>query len=453
MRLSKFTVFYDNCPSDDKCLALNTRTQSVAVINRQTRDILERLPKNGQPAGNPALMRENLTAQDYQYLNSLQELGILVNDGVDEARLLKHWFNQIKYRSRSLTAIILTTYDCNFACQYCFEEAVKCHKPMDADTALKTIAWLKQEVVQKRPASLRLIFYGGEPFLNPGPMLEIPTELSKWCKERAVKFSFGIITNGSLLNTALLGELKTLGLSNLRVTLDGTAEVHDQRRPFRSGHGTFDVIMRNISAVADTVRVDIGCNFDHDSLPSLYKLLDVFEAKGLSKKLGTISFAPVMARMGAETSAIEFTGCTSLSSDLTREGLQLRREVIRRGYKVEKGINIMTCPMSREGALSVIDPVGDIYKCAAFVGRPDFVVGNVRDNNLNYRNVEFMLIDAPLDEADCRDCKFLPMCGGGCRFSAQLRHNDCAHTACEKEYYEKIMPEMLRMEYERGALK
>lgn len=442
MRLSKYTVFYDNYPGDGDCLALNTRTQSVAVINRQFREVLERLPKNG-----------NLTEQDYEYLNQLQELGILVGDEVDETRLLRHWFNQIKYRTATITAMILTTYDCNFACGYCFEEAVKCHKPMDTATTLKTIAWLKQEVLHKRPKSLRLVFYGGEPFLNPAPILEISDDLNKWCKDRQVRFSFGIITNGSLLNTALLNELRTVGLTNIRVTLDGTAEMHDKRRPFRNGHGTFDMIMRNISAAADIVRVDIGGNFDRANLPDLYNLLDLLEAKGLSRKIGTLTFAPVMARMGAGNSTVEYTGCTALSTDLTREAMKLRREVIRRGYRVEKGINIMTCPMTRDGAMVVIDPAGDIYKCAAFVGRPDFVVGNVKDTNLNYRNIEFMLMEPPVDDARCRECKFLPMCGGGCRFSAQLQHQDCAHIACEKEYYEKILPDMLKMEYERGAIK
>jgi hypothetical protein len=44
------------------------------------------------------------------------------------------------------------------------------------------------------------------------------------------------------------------------------------------------------------------------------------------------------------------------------------------------------------------------------------------------------------------------MCGGGCRLMAQLKHNDYTKPFCDKEYYEKMFPELLKMDYERGAL-
>jgi uncharacterized protein len=452
MRLSKYTIFYDDYPAKDECLALNTRTQAVVVVGRELKEIMERLPKNGQPAGSPALMQDNLTPETYQLLNQLEDSGILVQDNVDEEKLMRNWFNRIKYQSGTLTSMILTTYNCNFACEYCFEEAVKRHLSMSDETTFRTIQWLKDEVNKRHPSALRLIFYGGEPFLNPVPIMAIGEAMNRFARDKGIKFSFSAITNGSLINMALIGELRRVGLNSLRVTLDGTPEVHNKRRPFLSGHGTFDTIMENIRDVAGIVRVDIAGNFDKENMSSLIGMLDLLKARGLDKKIGTVMFAPVMARMGTENGTIEQTGCSCLSNEMMDDALVLRRETIKRGFRVDPAVAVSACPMTRDGSMAVIDPKGDIYKCAGFVGRDEFCVGNIWDDKLNQRNIDFISLPSPLDEVKCRDCKFLPMCGGGCHFSAQLRHGDYTQMSCEKEYYERAFPEILKMEYARGAL-
>jgi radical SAM protein with 4Fe4S-binding SPASM domain len=35
-------------------------------------------------------------------------------------------------------------------------------------------------------------------------------------------------------------------------------------------------------------------------------------------------------------------------------------------------------------------------------------------------------------------CKFIPLCGGGCRLGAISKHNDMNAIACEKEYFENV---------------
>ena len=494
MKLSKYTVFYDNYPTPGEYLALNTRTQSVVVLNQQLKDLLDRLPGNGNgkvqnkvaegfslpsPTGlepadgninasvtspdNGNLKVSSTTVaktnpktlfspEEQALLDQLKELGMVLEDDVDELRVLKHWFDQLKYTSPTMTATILTTFQCNLACTYCFEEGVDKHQNMNEQTTKEVISWLKHQVATKRPDTLKLVFYGGEPLLNAVPIYEIGEEMYRWCKNARVKFSFGIITNGTMLNPVMIEEFTKLGLTSIRITLDGPPKEHNKNRPFRNGHGSFDLIIKNIHGVIDKVQVDLGGNFNRENLGSFYRLLDILENNGFKEKLGPMLFAPIIARIGADNKSIDMTGCTSLSHDLMEEGLKLRWEVIRRGFKVTPGMNITTCPMSRDNAMVVIAPNGDIYKCAAFVGRTDFVVGNVRDEQLNYRAIKFMTMHSALEEDKCLDCAYLPMCGGGCRFSSHLEHQDYNQITCDKEYYEKIFPEILKMEYERGAL-
>ena len=104
-----------------------------------------------------------------------------------------------------------------------------------------------------------------------------------------------------------------------------------------------------------------------------------------------------------------------------------------------------------DDSMLVIDPSGDIYKCEAFVGRPQFCIGNVRANRFNHRYAEFITMK-PWQAQECLECPYVPMCGGGCRYIAQLKHSDYTKPACDREYYEKIFPQLLKMDYERGVL-
>ncbi|MBI4833206.1 MAG: SPASM domain-containing protein [Planctomycetes bacterium] len=446
-KLSQHTLFYDNYPKADESLVFNTRTQSVIQLDPDARKFINRMAAT--LTNDP-----QLSATEREYLAVLKENGIIIDHSVDEGKVLEHWFNQIKYQSKVLHATILTTYQCNFGCVYCFEERVKEPKSLDNATSVNIIEWLKMKAEENRPRLLRVLFYGGEPLMNPKPIMEIAGALYLWAKEKGMKFSFGIVTNGSLLKPGLIGQMVKIGLSAVRVTVDGSRAEHDKRRPFLDGRGSFDNIIANIKGIIDMVKVELSGNFDSDNIDSFRGLLDYLEEEKLSGKISKVLFSPIVARLGEKGNGkdplpVEMVGCHSLSEGLGEEALKLRREVIQRGYRVERAVAVTSCPMNQDDSMIVIDPYGDIYKCTAFVGRQEFSVGNVRSANFNYRQVEFMTTNL---WKECKDCAYVPMCGGGCRYMAQLKHGDCSKISCDKNYYEKIFPQLLKMDYERGAL-
>ncbi|MFA5793823.1 MAG: SPASM domain-containing protein [Candidatus Brocadiia bacterium] len=447
-KLSRFTLFYENYPEPGEYLVYNTRTQAVMAINRQVKDFIDRTVSTNTRR----ILVSGLSDEEGECVNLLKESGIILDYRVDETRLLEEWFSEMKTRTKPLSATILTTYKCNFACFYCFEERVKQAKSLDGETMQGVIDWIKNKAIEKRVRDVRLMFYGGEPLMNPKAILHIAGVLNAWAREQCLRFSFGMITNGSLIDKDLIERLTGYGLTSLRVTLDGDREHHDRRRPFINGRGSFDSIVAKIDSIIDKVGVEIGGNFDRDNLDSFRKLLDFMDAKGWAGKIQRVLFAPVVARMGDNNDAnlsVEMVGCHSLSSDLSEEALKLQKETIARGYKVDSAAVVTTCPMTQDDSTVVIDPHGDIYKCEGFVGRPQFSIGNVRQAKPNQRLEEFNELKP---WKSCSECVYMPMCGGGCRLMAQLKHSDYSKPACEIDYYKRIFPQLLKMDYERGAL-
>ncbi|MBI5778923.1 MAG: SPASM domain-containing protein [Planctomycetes bacterium] len=478
MKLSKYTVFYGN---NGDSLVYNTRTQGVLRIhphtngigvgvNKEVRDFIGKIISNGV----------SLSPEEQQCLNTLKDSGIIVDKETDEDKVLESWFDEIKFRPRPLHATILTTFKCNFACTYCFEEGVKEQQTMDDQTADQVIAYLKHKAEEKQSPKIRLMFYGGEPLMNPAAIIKIASALQQWTAEKGIKFSFGMITNGSLVRKDIIERLTPLGLTSIRITLDGDKEVHDRRRPYLDGRGSFETIMANIMSITGMevhphtnsigvgVKVELGANFDRANIAGLHRLLDYLEQKGLNKRIARVLFAPVVSRLGpspilspegrgkGEGGAdrvrgitVEPVGCHKLSGELAEEGIKLEKELIQRGYRTPSSVKVNACPMTMDDSMLVIDPAGDIYKCEAFVGREQFCIGNVRERRFNHRYAEFLALK-PWKE--CGDCAYVPMCGGGCRYIAQLKHSDYTKPACDKEYYEKIFPQLLKMDYERGAL-
>ncbi len=147
-----------------------------------------------------------------------------------------------------------------------------------------------------------------------------------------------MITNGTLLTPDVVGRLKPLGLKIASVTLDGPKEIHDQFRPFKSGKGTFDTIVRNVKDVCDMINIHIGGNYTKDNYSEFPSLLDYLMDNGLTPdRISSLNFYPVI-KESPEFALPDFTGgCVSINEPwLFDAGIFLRREILKRGYRIHR---------------------------------------------------------------------------------------------------------------------
>jgi uncharacterized protein len=444
MKLSKFNLWVQDYPTKGEHLLFNTRTQALIKVNQELKEALDNLVHPIPNTQYPILNK---------HLNALKNNGIVVEDEKEDADKLKDFFRQLKYQSDALPfeATILTTYACNFACVYCFEEAVKDDVFLDQETSDLIIQWLIRRAEEKEYQRIFLVYYGGEPLLNVRPIYDISWHLMQWAQDKKIEFGFGIITNGSLVNAGLVDKFLTVGLREIRVTIDGDREAHNKKRPLAGGGSTFDLIVDNIKSIIDKVSVGVVGNFDRENFPSIPRLLDYLDQEGLLRKLSGIDFVPLSPRLGPKDNpgAIELSECLSYigKDGLFQEVIAVKKELLRRKLKFKTGLAINACSLVMPDSAVTIDPEGVIYNCNALLGYPEFSIGNVSEDEFNPRQKDFLNIDA-WDKCP-PDCPYIPMCQGGCRFYSYLENNNFTDLACKREYFDRVSPELIKLEFEK----
>ena len=92
-------------------------------------------------------------------------------------------------------------------------------------------------------------------------------------------------------------QLLPLGLSTIRLTIDGPPDIHDAQRPFVSGAGSFKKIMTNLLTIYKLVAVDLGGNYTRDNYRRFPELLDMLIEQGIDPaRMKEVSFSPVMPK-------------------------------------------------------------------------------------------------------------------------------------------------------------
>jgi uncharacterized protein len=433
MKLSQFIIFVPDFPTKGKYVVHHVFNQATVVVGERAKKFLENIDNPNEE-------------DEKKYADTFKELGFIVDDSFDESENFRQWRDKSRFDKSVMRATILTTYDCNFACEYCVEEGVKKPIRMDEEHCRDTVKWLKNRVEENQSKELLINFYGGEPLMNVKAVEYIAAELKDYAAAKDISLKISITTNGSLLKPDLIDKLVSLGLENVIVTIDGDREAHNLKRPFRDGRASFDVIIENILQIADKVKISVGTNVDAENLDSISRMLDYLEEKGLKDKIGLIKFNPIVHinDENGNLQPVRQEACTPLSREWNLENLiKPTWEAFLNGFKTEDEIRFTICSMDRDGTSVVIDPLGTIYTCPAFVGRDGFQAGDIYHSELSERHRELMNIEMP-DE--CFKCAYMPVCSGGCKHVAYVRYGDMSKPICEKQYLEKAIAETLKMQ-------
>lgn len=98
----------------------------------------------------------------------------------------------------------------------------------------------------------------------------------------------------------------------------------------------------------------------------------------------------------------------------------------------------------------VIDPQGYIYKCISGVGYDAFKAGSIFDTQyLSWQLSQFSEMNAREKSKVCQQCRYLPLCLGGCPQQLFVRTGTLEGIDCQKAALSIIVPAMVRSLYSR----
>lgn len=422
MQLSNFIKAY---PLDGKLILFSTKRASVVVLEREVLDSM----KDG-----------SLSPQDSQ---TLSRLGLLTEDAAEEKSAMLRFLDEANSRNSHLNAIVVLNLDCNLSCRYCYQGALKGRNYMNRKTADLLIRFIANSLAPRKK-SLNIDFYGGEPLLSLKLIKYISTKVRAAVESRDIRYTFTLVTNGTLFSRRVAEELAPLGLRGVRITLDGTGPNHDKYRPYKSGKGSFDRIIQNIKDTCDIIKIGIGGNFERSNYNTFPLLLDYLADEGLTpERISSVQFAPI-AKTHNEQAPTDFKdiGCESINEPwLIEAGFMLREEILRRGYNTPK-VTPGLCMIDVRDDF-VVNYDGTLYKCPALIGSRGLEAGHLRTGPLDYRESHNL---GNWKNEECLDCEYLPLCFGGCRYMKYLRDGNMEGVDCKKPYLDATLETFLKQD-------
>jgi uncharacterized protein len=300
----------------------------------------------------------------------------------------------------------LLSLACNFRCVYCYEDHPVAH--MNRTTAEALLRFAAERLPPD--TSLYVTWFGGEPLLNV-PIIEFLSErLMRLCQEKRCAYDSYMITNGYRLTAPMARRLATAGIRDFQVTLDGERDVHDRQRPLAGGRGTFDVLMRNLVAVAGEVAsVAVRINLMRHNVDSAARLVRRLEemqagAPALAISLGHVDNSTPHCGIGAQAllTGSEFADCEMAlldgAGDDGNENAMLPTpfDTVRSAARLN---------------MYVIAPDGALFKCWNSLGRPDDAIGHI-EGSVEEDTSAWVLFQ-PEDDADCRETGLRPDAASG----------------------------------------
>lgn len=399
-RFSRFNLVIRN---QEILLATNTLSGATYRITEDMAKILEK----GDVAALPDDVRQELESK-----------GFILSSAEKDCELEKvefiHHFE--KFKCNWLNCTLLLTMGCNLRCVYCYEGAGKISNksltPQDYDQVYR---FLTRRLLRDHLRGLSICLFGGEPWLQLQEARIFLGKIKSFCSQHQIKFQTSIVTNGTLVDEGGIELLRQVNCRSIQITLDGTKEVHDQRRIGPQGEGSFDDTLTGISklAASQLPNPSIRINVDKSNLSSVRPLLRLLKERHLDHC--NVNFGIVK---GNTEHCCDYESCCFTQEELGDELEKLW------AIAEEEGVRVYSSPSQKFSFCGMmglqsftIAPDLKVYKCWDFVNNPHHQIGRIdEEGNLVDLTPAFYrwMTRSPFNMAECQECPYIPVCGGGC---------------------------------------
>ena len=319
---------------------------------------------------------------------------------------------------------LFLTQSCNLKCVYCYGDGGEYGTggSMEEKTAFRSVDWLIEQSGKMK--KIHIGFFGGEPFLKFGLMKSVAEYAKMKAHEVEKDVAFHCTTNATLLDDEKIAFIKEYKISTM-VSFDGPREIQDAQRPYASGKGSYDIVVPKIKKLLTALpNISGHAVLVGDNDPKLIK--DAMQEVGFAEVSVMPASRSLFSQDTDKKTAVRDT--QALLEAIEQEAdtwLALVQNKDSDGLKILKNKSILdralvlllhnskrhhACGAGR--GLVGISVSGDVYLCHRFVGKEEYKLGNVFEDNLFREEYQ----KSPAAENDvCSACFARYYCAGGCR--------------------------------------
>lgn len=283
---------------------------------------------------------------------------------------------------------------------------------------------------------LSIDYFGGEPLHN--------LEAIGWLAGGAMALEqrFGLELRQQLTTNGLA----SMGITRVQVPVDGPQEVHDARRRLPDGEGTWAVIMGNIERASEVLRISVRVNVDEHNYSRVPEFLDYLTTSNIRSRIQLLYVSPIQP---TARPLLDWNQYVWDPDTKAHRLASLWHEMHARGYPVEVFPEYMPCGAIYLSA-SVVGPSGQVFPCVGLAGCSLLSKGDGNGKPPSSQYVAIMMNLEPWER--CKQCAFVPVCGGGCRWLALVTRQDHTAWLCEFPFFQKAYPQFLNDRFSRERL-
>lgn len=312
-------------------------------------------------------------------------------------------------------------HDCNLSCEYCFADGGSYNTEsnyMSFEVGKKAVDLLIAKSGKRK--NLEIDFFGGEPLLNMGVVKAIVDYGNQEAPKHGKVISFTMTTNCLLLNKENADYLNET-MDNVVLSIDGRQCVHNAMRHAKNGKECYDTILKNAQyfrSIRGDKKYYVRGTFTANNLDFCEDILALNDA-GFDQ----ISVEPVVLP-DSSSLALKKEHLDKLLAEYERfSKLYLDRRQTKKWFNffhfmidLEHGAcqnkRLTGCGAGTE--YLAISPTGEIYPCHQFVGKTDFLIGDVFNGIVNQNVREDFAKLCVLNKKHCENCFAKYNCSGGC---------------------------------------
>jgi uncharacterized protein len=274
---------------------------------------------------------------------------------------------------------------------------------------------------------------------------------SLYAIDKNIELITEMATNGTLINQKVIDELFIPYDIGIQFTIDGPREIHDRRRVTIDGKGTYDKILDGMRLIKDNGllnKLTIRMNVDKENADLVES-----EINYLMREFPGIYIYPGVVESSSPGCSLYHDTCLQSNKIVDLDKIYHIMKILEeRGCIVfKRGFGRrVACPFYATDSYC-IDPKLNIYKCDKTAVYPELRIGYLTERGDMQILPEFykQMDRDPLSFEQCRNCKLLPLCAGGCPADAYFENGTYYSGLCSwtEEMLKRSVLDFIRREY------